>query len=117
MAGPFTKLVGHCSIYIYYVNSMNHLLNRVYATIDRSSNQCYLVIYISDIILKYTTISYFMYNVSFFLNKGDSLCDAAWYGELDVIKSAIKYGSVHVNAIDEVSICHTYISYCLIHIV
>ena len=37
-----------------------------------------------------------------------SLYDAAGNGDLDLIKSAIEDGSVHVNAIykDDVSICH-----------
>ena len=51
MAGPSTKLVGDCSIYIYIycVNRMNHLLILLYVTIDWS--KCSLVIYISDIVL------------------------------------------------------------------
>ena len=52
-----------------------------------------------------------MYNVSLSLYQEESLCDAAGNGDLDVIKSAIEDGSVHVNAIDEVSICHTYNNY------
>ena len=35
-----------------------------------------------------------------------SLFDAARTGNVDVIKSAIEAGSVHVNAIDKVSTCH-----------
>ena len=42
---------------------------------------------------------------------------AADDGNLDVIKSAIEDGSVHVDAKYEVSTCHTYNNYCLIDIV
>ena len=63
-------------------------------------HQCCLVLYITNVVLKYTTISYFMYNVCLSCN-----------GDLDVIKSAIEDGSVHVNTINEVRPCYTYNNY------
>ena len=49
-------------VHLYYVSTCYTWIH-VFITY----HLCCLVIYISDIFLKYTTISYFMYNVSLFL--------------------------------------------------
>ena len=48
-----------------------------------------------------------MHNVSFSLSQEECLYHAAATGDLDVIKSAMEDGSVHVNALnDDASTCH-----------
>ena len=46
-----------------------------------------------------------------------SLCDAAFNGDLFVIKSVLSVYSVLVNSIDKVSTCHSYNNYRHIEIV